>query len=68
MHRCRWEDNIKMGVTEISFDGVNWIHLARDMYQWLIKLAIIFGLYNKGTFLNQMSGYQFLINKSASSN
>jgi hypothetical protein len=26
--RRRWEDNIKMDLREIGFDGVNWIQLA----------------------------------------
>jgi hypothetical protein len=25
-----WEDNIKMDLTEIMLEGVDWIHLARD--------------------------------------
>jgi hypothetical protein len=27
--RRRWEDNIKMDIKEIGWEGVNWIHLAR---------------------------------------
>jgi hypothetical protein len=26
----RWEDNIKMDIREIGWEGVNWIHLAQD--------------------------------------
>jgi hypothetical protein len=29
----RWEDNIKMNIMEIWWDGVNWIHLAQDRDQ-----------------------------------
>jgi hypothetical protein len=32
--RCRWEDNIKMDLTEIGIDGANWIRLAQDRVQW----------------------------------
>jgi hypothetical protein len=32
--RRRWEDNIKMDLSEIGFDGANWIRLARDRVQW----------------------------------
>jgi hypothetical protein len=32
--RCRWEDNIKMGLTETGIDGAKWIHLAQDRVQW----------------------------------
>jgi hypothetical protein len=28
--RRRWEDNIKMDLTEIGWEGVNCIHLVRD--------------------------------------
>jgi transposase len=30
----RWDDNIKMGLREMGFDGANWIQLARDRVQW----------------------------------
>jgi hypothetical protein len=30
----RWEDNIKMDLTEIGIDGANWIRLARARVQW----------------------------------
>jgi hypothetical protein len=30
----RWEDNIKMDLTEIGIDGANWIQLAQDRVQW----------------------------------
>jgi hypothetical protein len=29
--RRRWEDNIRMDVREIVWEGVDWIHLAQDM-------------------------------------
>jgi hypothetical protein len=29
----RWEDNIKMDLTEIGIDGANWIRLAHDRLQ-----------------------------------
>jgi hypothetical protein len=32
--RRRWEDNIKMHLTETGIDGVNWIWLAQDRVQW----------------------------------
>jgi hypothetical protein len=32
--RCRWEDNIKMDLSEIWINGTNWIHLAQDTVQW----------------------------------
>jgi hypothetical protein len=30
----RWEDNIKIDITEIGIDGANWIQLAQDRVQW----------------------------------
>jgi transposase len=32
--RCRWEDNVKLGLREMGIDGANWIQLARDRVQW----------------------------------
>jgi hypothetical protein len=29
----RWEDNIKMDLTEIGINGANWIRLAQDRVQ-----------------------------------
>jgi hypothetical protein len=29
--RHRWEDNIKMELTEIGIDGANWIQLAQSI-------------------------------------
>jgi hypothetical protein len=34
IHRCRWEDNIKMDLREIGIDGANWIQLAQNRVQW----------------------------------
>jgi hypothetical protein len=27
-HRCRWENNIRMDLREIGWEGVNWMQLA----------------------------------------
>jgi hypothetical protein len=32
--RRRWEDNIKMDLTEIGWGGMDWIDLAQDRDQW----------------------------------
>jgi hypothetical protein len=32
--RHRWKDNIKMGIREIGWEGVDWMHLAQDGDQW----------------------------------
>jgi hypothetical protein len=31
-----WEDNIKMDVKDIGWEGVDWIHLAQDRDRWRI--------------------------------
>jgi hypothetical protein len=31
--RSRWEDNIKMDLREIGWDGVDWIEMAQDRDQ-----------------------------------
>jgi len=28
--RRRWEDNIKMDIQEVGFEGVDWVDLAQD--------------------------------------
>jgi hypothetical protein len=32
--RRRWVDNIKMDLTEIGWDGLDWIDRAQDRDQW----------------------------------
>jgi hypothetical protein len=32
--RCRWEDNIRMDLQEIGWEGMNWIHMAQYRVQW----------------------------------
>jgi hypothetical protein len=32
--RRRWEDNIRIDVREIGWEGVDWTHLAQDRNQW----------------------------------
>jgi hypothetical protein len=34
-HRCECEDNIRMDLKEIGWEGVDWLHLAQDRDQWL---------------------------------
>jgi hypothetical protein len=39
-----WEDNIKMNRRKIQRWGLDWIHLAHDIYQWraLVNMVINF--------------------------
>jgi hypothetical protein len=30
----RWEDNIRIYITEIVWEGVDWVHLSLDRDQW----------------------------------
>jgi hypothetical protein len=39
-----WEDNIKMDLREIGFDGVNWIWLAQDRVQWWTFVSMAMSL------------------------
>jgi hypothetical protein len=32
--RHRWENNIRMDLREMGWEGVDWIHLAQDRDQW----------------------------------
>ena len=32
--RCRWEDDIKMGLQEVGCGGMDWIVLAQDRDRW----------------------------------
>jgi hypothetical protein len=32
--RCRWEDNRRVYLKEIGWEGVDWIHLAQDGDRW----------------------------------
>jgi len=32
--RCRWEDNIRMDLREVLWEGVDWVHLTQDMDHW----------------------------------
>jgi hypothetical protein len=33
-HRRRWEHNIRMDLSEIWWEGVDWIYLAQDRNRW----------------------------------
>jgi hypothetical protein len=41
--RRRW-DNIKMDLTEIGLDGVDWIDMAQDRDQWRAVVNTVFNL------------------------
>jgi hypothetical protein len=39
--RFRWENNIKMGLTEIRWGGMDWIDLAQDRYEWKVLVNTV---------------------------
>jgi hypothetical protein len=41
---CRWEDNIKMDLTEIGIDVANWIQLAQERIQWRAFVITVINL------------------------
>jgi hypothetical protein len=42
--RRRWEDNIKLDLSEIGIGGANWIQLAQDMVQWRAFVSTVMNL------------------------
>jgi hypothetical protein len=42
--RIRWEDNMKMGLTEIGSGNTDWIDLAVDWDQWRALVNIVMNL------------------------
>jgi hypothetical protein len=39
-----WVDNIKMGLGERGWDGVDWIGLAQDMNNWRAVVRAVMNL------------------------
>ena len=53
--RRRWEDNIKMDLTEVGCEGMDWIELAQDRDRWQALVNAVMNLRvakNVGNFLN----------------
>jgi hypothetical protein len=42
--RCRCVDNIKMDLTDIGWDGMDWIDLAQDTDQWRALVNAVMNL------------------------
>jgi hypothetical protein len=42
--RRRWEGNIKMNLSEIGFEDVDWIHLAQDRDRWRALVNTVMNL------------------------
>jgi hypothetical protein len=39
-----WEDNIRMDLRKIGWEGVDWIHLAQDRDQWRVVVDMVMNL------------------------
>jgi hypothetical protein len=42
--RRRWEDNIKMDLREVGWDGADWIDLAQDRDRWRAVVYTVMNL------------------------
>jgi hypothetical protein len=42
--RRRWVDNIKMDLTEIWWDGMDWIGLGQDRDKWRVLVNTVMNL------------------------
>jgi hypothetical protein len=40
-HRRMWEDNIKMDIQEVGYEGVNWIELDQDKVRWRVLVSAV---------------------------
>jgi len=54
--RHRWEDNIKMDLAEMGWEGVNWMHLTQDRDQWraVVNTVMKTAPWSKCMQLNEM--------------
>jgi hypothetical protein len=43
--RRRWEHNIKMDLSEIGWEGADWMHLAQDRDQWQAVVNTVMNLW-----------------------
>jgi len=50
-HWRRWEDNMRMGLREVRWEGADWIYLAQDRHhRWDLVNAVINVLFQKKTW------------------
>jgi len=52
--RRRWEGNVRMDLTEIRWEAVDWVHLAEGRDQWRAHANTVMNLrapYKVGNFL-----------------
>ncbi|KAJ4451496.1 hypothetical protein ANN_02959 [Periplaneta americana] len=56
--RRRWEDNIKMDLREVGYDGRDWINLAQDRDQWR---AYVRAAMNLRVYTMSLCGEKFVV-------
>jgi hypothetical protein len=42
--RRRWEDGIRMDLSDIGLGGVDWIRLSEDMDRWRAVVSVVMNL------------------------
>jgi hypothetical protein len=42
--RRRWEDNIRIDLSEIRWEDVDWLHLTQDRDQWRAVVNMVMNL------------------------
>jgi hypothetical protein len=42
--RCRWEDNIRMGLRELGWSGMDWIDLAQYRKRWRALVNVVMNI------------------------
>jgi len=43
--RHRWEDNIKVDLQEVGYEGMDWIELAQDRDRWWALVNVVINLW-----------------------
>jgi hypothetical protein len=43
--RHRWKDDIRIGLRETGWEGVEWIHLAQDRDQWQAFMNMVMNIW-----------------------
>jgi hypothetical protein len=43
-HRCRWEDNMRMGLQDERCEGMDWIGMAQDRDRWRATVNVVMNL------------------------
>jgi hypothetical protein len=52
----RWEDNIKIDLKELGWDGMDWGDLAKDRNQWRAFVSMVMNLRIPKKFAKFLSG------------